>query len=87
MLMPQTPLRELQNNEYNVEGHTSSIESENNEPCENQNYPNNRDNTPEYDTTGSINHEARDVQVVTQVPHSDEMSHDDAAPLLGNKNG
>ena len=85
MLMPQIPLRELQNNEKIVEGYTNSIESANNEPCENQNYPNNRDNTPEYDTTRSINFEAADV--VTQVPDSDETSHDDTTPLLGNKNG
>ena len=84
--MPQTPLRELQNNENNVEGHINSIESENNEPCQNQNFPNNRDNTPEY----SVNLEAEDVQVVAQVhdlPESDMTSNDDTTPLLSNKNG
>ena len=71
MLMPQIPLKELQNNENNVEDYA----------------PEHPPNAPEYDTTGSVNHEAADVQVVTQAPDSDEAPDDDAAPLLGNKNG
>ena len=90
MLMPQTPLRELQNNENNVEGQSSSIEGANNDPDEIQNDLNNIDNTPEYDTTRCINLEAADVQVSAQVhrlPDSDVTSNDNTTPLLSKKNG
>ena len=60
---------------------------------ENPNYQN--ENTPQYDKTGSVNLEAADVQVVTQVhclPNTDVTSNDsvdlsnhDRAPLLPNK--
>ena len=48
------------------------------------------ENVPQYDTTGSINQEAADLQVVAQMHHvpntdvtsSDSLSNDDRAPLL-----
>ena len=59
---------------------------------ENLNFQN--ENAPEYDTTGSINQEAADVQVVAQMHHppntdvtsdnSKDQSNDDKAPLLSN---
>ena len=56
-----------------------------------QHGPNNVNN-PEYDTTGSVNTEATDVQVVAQVhvppnrddTESESLSNDDMAPLLPN---
>ena len=60
---------------------------------ENQNYQN--ENAPQYDTTGSVNVEAADVQVVAQMhrlPSTDvtsndsvDLSNDDRAPLLRNE--
>ena len=57
------------------------------------NYQN--ENTPQYDTTGSVNLEAADVQVVAQVhrlPNTDvtsndsvDLLNDDRAPLLPNE--
>ena len=57
------------------------------------NYQN--ENTPQYDTTGSVNLEAADVQAVAQInrlPSTDvtsndsvDLSNDDRAPLLPNK--
>ena len=52
-----------------------------------QNYQN--ENAPQYDTTGSVNLEAADVQVVAQMHHlpnidvtsSDSLSNDNRAPL------
>ena len=51
------------------------------------------ENVPQYDTTGSINQEAADLQVVAQMHHvpntdvtsSDSLSNDDRAPLLPNE--
>ena len=58
-----------------------------------QNYQN--ENAPQYDTTGSVNLEAADVQVVAQMHHlpstdvtsndSVDLSNDDRAPLLPNE--
>ena len=55
-----------------------------------QNYQN--ENAPQYDTTGSINQEAADINVVAQMHHqpdtdvtsndSVDLSNDDKAPLL-----
>ena len=53
---------------------------------------NNMTNTPEYNTTGSVNHEPAHVQVVAQVhvpPNREDtecesLSNDDTAPLLPN---
>ena len=78
----------------------SSLDTENNPPNAPENPPNVPEyppngpenppiapNVQEYDTTGSINLEAEDVQVVAHVHHlpdSDEVSYDDTAPLLNN---
>ena len=53
-----------------------------------------KENAPQYDTTGSVNLEAADIQVVAQmhhVPYTDvtsndsvDLSNDDRAPLLPN---
>ena len=51
------------------------------------------ENVPQYDTTGSINQEAADLQVVAQMHHvpntdvtsGDSLSNDDRAPLLPNE--
>ena len=51
------------------------------------------ENAPQYDTTGSVNLEAADVQVVAQMHHvpntdltsNDSLSNDDSAPLLPNE--
>ena len=51
-----------------------------------QNYQN--ENTPQYDTTGSINQEAADVQAVAQMHHlpsTDVTSNEDRGPLLLNE--
>ena len=58
-----------------------------------QNYQN--ESTPEYDTTGSVNQQASQVQVAAQVHHmpnrdeseDDSLSHDDRAPLLPKERG
>ena len=57
--------------------HTGSIDSANERV----------QNIPEYNTTGSVNLEAADVNVVAQVhrlPSTDVTSNDDTAPLLSN---
>ena len=57
-------------------GYTDSVDTMN-DPC----------NASEYDTIGSINLEAADVQVAAEVHHlpdSDITSNDDTAPLLIN---
>ena len=54
---------------------------------DNENQIHQNKNTQEYNTTGSVNREATDVQVAAQVHHlpdSDETSNDDTAPLLTN---
>ena len=64
--------------------HTGSIDNGNERL---QNDENNSRNSPEYDTTGSVNLEADDVNVVAQVhrlPSTDVTSNDDTAPLLLN---
>ena len=51
-----------------------------------QNYQN--ENTPQHDTTGSINQEAADVLAVAQMhhlPNKDLTSNEDRAPLLPNE--
>ena len=76
--------------------HSGAMHSANqveNDFGENQNYQN--ENTPQYDTTGSINQEAADLQVVAQMhrlPSTDatsndsvDLSNDDRAPLLPNE--
>ena len=53
-----------------------------------QSYQN--ESTPEYDTTGSVNHQASQVQIAAQMHHmpnrdeseDDSLSNDDIAPLL-----
>ena len=58
-----------------------------------QNYQN--ESTTEYDTTGSVNHQASQVQVGAQVHHmpnrdeseDDSLSNDDRAPLLPKERG
>ena len=60
-----------------------------------QNYQN--ENVPQYDTTGSVNLEAADVQAVAHMypmPNTDvtsndsvDLSNDDRAPLLPNEHG
>ena len=72
----------------------SSLDTENNppnapeyQPKYQPQIPPNAPNVQEHDTTGSINLEAEDVQVVAHVHHlpdSDEVSYDDTAPLLNN---
>ena len=67
--------------------HTGSIDSANERD---QNDQNNTRNIPEYDTTGSVNLEAADVNVFAQVHHlpsTDVTSNDDTAPLLSNIHG
>ena len=64
-------------------GVAGSVDTVNDPP----NAPEYPPNAPEYHTTGSINLEATDVQVTTQVHYlsdSDETSNDDTAPLLDN---
>ena len=67
--------------------HTGAIDSANERV---QNDQNNARNIPEYDTTGSINLEAADVNVVAQMhrlPSTDVTSNDYTAPLLSNIHG
>ena len=67
--------------------HTGSIDSDNERV---QNDQNNTRNIPVYDTTGSVNLEAADVNVVAHVhrlPSTDVTSKDDMAPLLSNIHG
>ena len=53
------------------------------------------ESTSEYDTTGSVNHQASQVQVAAQVHHmpnrdeseDDSLSNDDRAPLLPKERG
>ena len=76
--------------------HTGAMHGANqvgNDLGENQDFQN--ENTLQYDTTGSINQEAADVNVVAQVhrlPSTDvtsndsvDLSNDDKAPLLPNE--
>ena len=69
-------------------GRASSVDSVIQLDNEIQNHQNkNTQGNPEYDTTGSINTEAADMQAVAQVHHlpdSDVTSNDDTARLLTN---
>ena len=67
--------------------HTGSIDSANERV---QNDQNNTRNSPQYDTTGNVNLEAADVNVVAQVHRlssTDVTSNDDTVPLLSNIHG
>ena len=69
-------------------GRASSVDSVIQFDNEIQNDQNqNTQENPEYDTTGSVNHESDEVRTAAQVNHlpdSDVTSNDDAAPLLTN---
>ena len=69
-------------------GATGSIDSVIQFDNEIQNHQNqNTQENPDYDTTGSVNHESDEVRAAAQVHHlpdSDVTSNDDAAPLLTN---
>ena len=72
-------------------GHTDSAHTAVQLDNEIQNHQNkNIQDNLKYDTTGSIDRGAEDVQAVAQVHHlsdSDVLSNDDKEPLLPNKHG